>query len=264
MNKIPKKIFYVWGVGEPKRRDVNLCILSWKREMPDYEIIEINEESTKYFDFQKELRNNEYFKAVYKRKMYACATDYIRLKVLYEHGGIYLDTDVFALKSLDEFLNNPAFVGIQGNSEDTDFDWVEPAILGAEKGNLFIKEILDFYENEIMKTSLSILPEIFMLYLDKKYGVKRFPSKERQEIMKLKDITLYPEKYFIPYRLNEEFSYDCITSETYTIHLWGASWNTSLTRFFQINKCKMPMWCIDLIIKCKKIFAMIFKKGLKI
>ena len=153
MAGIPKRIFYVWGAGEKKRRDVNLCMLSWKREMPDFEIIEINENSVEYFNFQEELKKNAYFRAVYERKMYACAADYIRLKVLYEYGGIYLDTDVFALKSLDKFLNEPAFVGIQGNTQDTDYDWVEPAILGAKAGNPFIKEVLDFYENEIMKLS---------------------------------------------------------------------------------------------------------------
>ena len=32
MNDIPKRIFYVWGAGEPKKRDVNLCILTWKQK----------------------------------------------------------------------------------------------------------------------------------------------------------------------------------------------------------------------------------------
>ena len=257
MSGIPKRIFYVWGAEEKKTRDVNLCLLSWRREMPDYEIIEINEKSVEYFDFQKELKNNAYFKAVYDRKMYACATDYIRLKVLYEHGGIYFDTDVFALKSLDEFLDEPAFTGIEGNTVDTDYDWVEPAILGAQKGNAFIKEVLDFYNKEIMHTPLSMLPEIFMIYLKKFYGIDKFPSKQAQEIIKLKDITLYPEKYFIPYRFNQEFHFDCIEPETHTIHLWGASWNNSYVRFFQAHKHKMPLWLIDIVIGIKKIFKKI-------
>ena len=260
MTGIPKRIFYVWGAGEKKRRDVNLCLLSWKREMPDFEIIEINENSVEYFNFQEELKQNVYFKAVYERKMHAFTADYIRLKVLYEHGGIYLDTDVFALKSLDKFLNEPAFVGIQGNTQDTDYDWVEPAILGAKAGNPFIKEVLDFYENEIMKTPLSMIPEIFMIYLKKLYGVEKFSAKREQEIIRLKDITLYPERYFIPYRFNQEFSFDCIEEDTHTIHLWGASWNSSYTRFFQTHKHKMPLWLIDGVIGAKKVFKQIVKE----
>lgn len=252
-NQIPKRIFYVWGVGEKKRRDVNTCLLSWKLAMPDYEIIEINEESKEYFDFQKELKENEYFRIVYERKMYACATDYIRLKVLHDNGGIYLDTDVFAIKNFDEFLDLPAFTGIQGNTQDTDFDWVEPAILGAQKGNLFLKEVLDFYHNEILKTPLSMLPEIFMIYLKKLYGIEKFPTKNKQEIINLKDIALFPERYFIPYRFNQEFSFDCIEADTHAVHLWGGSWNNSYTRFFQRNKHQYPIWFLDLIIKIKKI-----------
>lgn len=259
MSQIPKRIFYVWGAGEKKKRDVNLCILSWKEKMPDYEIIEINEDSVEYFNFQEELKRNKYFKAVYDRKMYACATDYIRLKVLYEHGGIYLDTDVCALKSFDKFLEEPAFTGIEGNTQDTDFDWVEPAILGAQKGNPFLKQIIDFYDNEIMNTPLSMLPEIFMIFLKKNYGIEKFPSKKDQEIIRLKDITLYPEKYFIPYRFNQEFNFECLEEDTHTIHLWGASWNNSYTRFFQKNKHKMPLWLIDFIIQVKKIFKGAFR-----
>ena len=260
MSGIPKRIFYVWGAEEKKPRDVNLCLLSWKREMPDYEIIEINEKSVEYFDFQKELKNNAYFKAVYDRKMYAFVSDYIRLKVLYNHGGIYLDTDVFVLKNLTPFLTEPAFVGIQGNSKDTDYDWVEPAILGAQKGNTFIKAVMDFYDNDIVHTPLAMIPEIVKIYLNKFYGIENFPAKQEQKIIKLKDITLYPEKYFIPYRLNQEFSFKCIEPDTYTIHLWGASWNNSYARFFQTHKHKMPLWLIDFIIYIKKFFKKITRK----
>ena len=113
---IPKRIFYVWGVNDPKKRDVLACMQSWRQNCPDYEIIEINEKSKKYFDFQKELTNNKWFKTVYERKMWAYVADYVRIKTLYENGGIYLDTDVTVIKKFDKFLNDPAFVGMQRNN----------------------------------------------------------------------------------------------------------------------------------------------------
>lgn len=266
MAEIPKRIFYVWGAGEKKKRDVNLCLLSWHMAMPNYEIIEINENSTEYFNFKEELKNNAYFKMVYDRKMYAFIADYVRIKTLYENGGIYLDTDVCALKSLDEFLNEPAFVGIEGNKSEINVEWVEPAILGAQKGNPFLKQILDFYENEIMNTPLFILPDIFMKYLKSNYGITSFPNKNEQKIIKLKDITLYPEKYFIPYRLNEEFNFECIEPETCTMHMWNGSWNDSKIIYFQTHKHKMPLWKLDLVIKLKEIFNLNneVKNGIKI
>ena len=50
---IPKRIFYVWGANEKKPRAVQVCVQTWRQIMPDYEIIEINENNTKYFDFKK-------------------------------------------------------------------------------------------------------------------------------------------------------------------------------------------------------------------
>lgn len=257
-NQIPKRIFYVWGANEAKKRDVNLCMLSWHRTMPDYEIIEINEESKEYFDFQKELQTNKYFKMVYDRKMYAFVSDYIRIKVLFEHGGIYLDTDVCTFKSLDKFLDQPAFVGIQGNKSTIDRDWVEPAILGAKKGNPFLKKILDFYENEIMNTPLFIMPEIFEKFLDEVYGVNSYPNKDEQQIIKLQDITLYPERFFIPYRLNQKFNFECIEEDTHTMHLWNGSWDDKNVIWFQRNKHKMPLWKLDFIIKSRRFLQYFF------
>ena len=53
IHMIPKRIFYVWGAGERKPRDVQVCIQTWRQIMPDYEIIEINENSNQYFDFNE-------------------------------------------------------------------------------------------------------------------------------------------------------------------------------------------------------------------
>ena len=142
---IPKRIFYVWGANESKRRDVNLCILSWREKLPGYEIIEINEESVEYFNFQEELKNNKWFRTVYENKLYAYIADYIRIKVLYNNGGIYFDTDVSVISSINDILENKAFVGIQ-NDTKTHPNILEPAILGAEQYNSILKDILNFYE----------------------------------------------------------------------------------------------------------------------
>lgn len=255
-NQIPKRIFYVWGAGEKKRREVNACLLSWKLAMSDYEIIEINEESKEYFDFQKELEENSWFREMYQRKMYAFVSDYIRVKVLYDNGGIYLDTDVFAIKSLDDFITEPAFVGIQGNYNEIGHEWVEPAILGAQKGNEFLKLIIDFYEKQIWHSPLYVIPDIFKHFLALKYDIKRYPNKEEQKIIKLDNITLYPEEYFIPCRFNQEFTLDKIGQLTYTVHLFNGSWNTPEIRYFLKNKHKYPIPYINFIGFLKRLFRL--------
>ncbi len=234
---IPKRIFYVWGVNDPKKRDVLACMQSWRQVCPNYEIIEINEESKEYFNFEKELSANRWFKTVYERKMWAYVADYIRLKVLYEHGGIYLDTDVTVLKPFDNFLNDPAFVGMQRNNIEQDQDYVEPAILGSQKRNNFIKELIDFYDKGIWEEPIFTMPEIFQKFL-KKANCPLFGAKKDQSKIELENIHIYPEKYFIPFRYQETFTPECVEAETHTIHWFGGSWTDPEIVYFLMNKHK--------------------------
>ncbi len=241
---IPKRIFYVWGANEPKRIDVDLCIKTWKYAMPDYEIIEINENSTEYFNFQEELKNNKWFRAVYVRKMYAYISDYVRIKTLYDNGGIYFDTDVTTIKSFDKFLNEPAFVGLQSD-KNIKHDIVEPAILGAEKGNPFIKDVLEFYNTAIWDLPIYNMPQIFGYCMKKNFGDFPNKPKSKQEIVRYSTISIYPERYFIPFRYCERFVPKCIEEDTHAIHWFGASWVKPEILAFLGNKHKMPIEEID-------------------
>ena len=233
--EIPRRVYYVWGANEPKREEVLKCMRSWEQYLPDYDIVEINDESTKYFNFAHELETNRWFRTVYERKMWAYVADYIRMKALYENGGIYFDTDVSVVKNMDEFLTNTAFVGIQSSSKDGSGDWVEPAICGAQKGNEFIGKIVSFYDKLIWKEPIYTMPHLFDYYL-RDYNIFPFPIKSKQEIIKLPDITLYPERYFIPYRFREEYKPECIEDDTHTIHWWGSSWVKPHIQYFLQNK----------------------------
>ncbi|MGM9586190.1 MAG: glycosyltransferase family 32 protein [Candidatus Limivicinus sp.] len=106
---IPKKIHYCWfGRGE-KPKLAQKCIASWKKYCPDYEIIEWNEDN---FD----LDYNAYTRYCYDNKKWAFLSDFVRLVVVAEYGGLYFDTDVELLKSPDELLQYGAFYGFENNS----------------------------------------------------------------------------------------------------------------------------------------------------
>lgn len=104
---IPKIIHYVWlGRGE-KSEKIKKCIESWRQQMPDYTIKEWNEDNFN-------INYNDFTKQSYDAKQYAFTSDVIRLYALYTEGGIYMDTDVFCYKPLDEFLTNEGFTGFEG------------------------------------------------------------------------------------------------------------------------------------------------------
>ena len=107
---IPKKIHYCWFGGNPLPTIAKKCMESWQKFCPDYEVIcwdEIN----------CDININQFVRQAYDAKKWAFVSDYFRLKIVEEHGGIYLDIDVELLKPLDasrivisnaSLLENPA------------------------------------------------------------------------------------------------------------------------------------------------------------
>ena len=103
---IPKKIHYCWfGRGE-KPALAEKCIQSWKKFCPDYEIVEWNEDNFP-------LDCNGYVRYCYDHKKWAFLSDYVRLAVVKEHGGVYFDTDVELLRSPGSMLKHEAFYSFE-------------------------------------------------------------------------------------------------------------------------------------------------------
>lgn len=134
MKMIPKKIHYCWFGGKELPGDVKKYIDTWKKYCPDYEIIEWNENN---FD----ITENQYCKEAYEAKKWAFVSDYARLKILYENGGIYMDTDVEVCKSLNRFLKYDWFSGFE--SEDR----IPTGTMGACWNSTIIKIFLDDYND---------------------------------------------------------------------------------------------------------------------
>lgn len=173
---INKTIHYVWfGKGE-KNDVIKKCMESWKKYLPDYEIKEWNEDN---FD----INYNVFTKQAYENRKWAFVSDVVRLYALYTEGGIYMDTDVEVFKSLDEFLNEPAFTGFE------EPNYPVCATMGAEKGNPIIKKLLDYYDDKEFseKTNTHIISEILA-----ENGIDR----SKHEVQKTEHISIYPTEYF--------------------------------------------------------------------
>ena len=106
---IPKKLHYCWFGRNEKPKLAKKCIASWNKYCPDYEIIEWNEDN---FD----LDYNGYTRWCYDNRKWAFLSDFVRLVVVAEHGGIYFDTDVELLKKPDELLRYEAVYGFENDA----------------------------------------------------------------------------------------------------------------------------------------------------
>lgn len=134
--KIEKKIHCCWFSGETKPEGYQKCIDSWKRVCPDYEIVEWNSNN---YDCEK----NRFVRQAHEKKKWAFISDYARLDVLYQYGGIYLDMDVELLKPMDPLLQFDAFFS---------FDMQNHIDLGSGfgsiKGNPFLQELMEMYRDK--------------------------------------------------------------------------------------------------------------------
>ena len=212
---IPKIIHYCW-FGHGKMSPLALkCIDSWKRILPDYQIVEWNEDNFN-------LDSYPYAREAYEHRKYAFVADVVRLYALYTVGGIYMDTDVEVLKSFDDFLHHNAFSGYET-------DKVTTGIMASEKGGEWVKHNLDYYEGRhfvLEDGSLDMTVNVVTIY---RYMLELgFRSDNSfQDFPGL--ITIYPRDYFCP-----KSYYDGIvrlTDNTVVIHHFEGSWHSWKDKF---------------------------------
>lgn len=207
---IPKKIHYCWIGGNPLPKSAKKCIASWKKYCPDYEIIEWNETN---YDFTK----NQYMKEALEAKKWGFVPDFARLDIIYQHGGIYLDTDVEIVKSFDPLLKNKGFAGFE-SEENVNFGQG----FGAEPGNKVIKELMDSYEKLRFKNDDGSLNMIASPKLNTdtlvELGLKQDNTK--QELIGC--FSIYPIEYFCPKAYIDGVIRK--TENTFSIHHFDASW----------------------------------------
>lgn len=132
--QIPKTIHYCWFGGKMIPEQYRKWMESWKRLCPDYEIVEWNESN---YDVHK----SKYISQAYEQKKWAFVSDYARIDIINEYGGVYLDTDVELIKNIDELLKNNAFCGFESNR------YVAYGLgFGSKKNNLILDEIKHYYD----------------------------------------------------------------------------------------------------------------------
>lgn len=131
---IPKVIHYCWFGKNKKSKVINECIESWKTYCPDYEIVEWNENN---FD----INCIPYVKEAYLDKKWAFVSDYARLFIIYNYGGIYLDTDVLLHRDLNELLKYDCWLA------SDDVRYINTGLgFGAVSKHPLIGEVMRAYE----------------------------------------------------------------------------------------------------------------------
>lgn len=194
--------------------------------MPDYIIKCWDGDS---FDFD----SIPFVKEAMAEKKYASASDYIRLYALYNHGGIYLDSDVLVKKPFDFFLNNEFFCGTEAYYVAKTLHFrMEAAIMGATKGHPFIKECMTYYQTNNFSIEYAsgkiVMPDIISKFAHN-YGYKY----DNQEQI-ISDIRVFPTSFFTN-TLHKDTS---DPYNLYAIHQNAGSWIDYSDRGWLFRFCK--------------------------
>lgn len=206
--QIPKIIHYCWFGLKDKPPIVQKCINSWKTKLPDYEIKEWNENNFDVFIHKFTAR-------AYEIKNFAYVSDYVRLHVLKEYGGFYLDTDTEIIKSLNSLLEHESVWGFEEKN------YIATSFIGAKPNNELICEFIDYYNGVEWQDETRNIKEftnvIVISRLLESKGILLNGHHQQINVA-----TIYPQEYFSPYDYINCYMKD--TDNTYAIHHFYKSW----------------------------------------
>ena len=235
---IPKIIHYCWFGRNPLPMSVEHYIKTWKKHLPDYKIIEWNEDN---FD----VNICRFTREAYEMKKYAFVSDFARIYILYHHGGLYLDTDVEMLKSFDQFMQNDFFMGYESDTQ------LGTSVIGSISGHPLLKSILSHYENSafiVDGDKLNATPNtviISKLFREKGYSMDN-------KLFKKNGIAFYPTDYFSPLILSTNRLK--VTTNTYSIHHFTGTWapryyliERAFWRLLHVKNLKICLRLVNLI-----------------
>lgn len=204
---IPKKIHYCWFGPNPMSEMELKCLESWKKFLPDYEIIKWSDDILPKLD-------NPYLKQAWEAKKWAFVSDYVRLYALLTEGGIYMDTDEEVRKPLDEFMEHDFFIGSQRSGSCRN---ISPALIGTVPNSEIVKNLISAYDNEPFikedgSYNMTTNPVFFARVMKEKYGLDDvFVTKDRLKITD--NAYIYPYYYFAT-----------DNKDAYAVHHYAGNW----------------------------------------
>lgn len=223
-SNIPKVIHYCWFGRRPLPKSALRCIDSWKKFLPGYEIKRWDEDNFNVHEIA-------YTSQAYSLGKYAFVSDYARLKILFDYGGIYFDTDVELINTIDDIVSASPFMGIESlqliNGKAS--IGINPGLgFGASAGMPFLGELVDNYSKlrfiaangELnLKTIVQYTTELM-----EKDGLL-----QQNLLQHCGGFNIYPIDFFNPkdMRTGKVF----ITQYTRSIHHFDDSWHTPWERF---------------------------------
>lgn len=243
---IPKIIHYCWFGRNEMPEKIVYCIGTWKKYCPDYTFMLWNEDNY-------DITCNKYIEQAYENKKWAFVSDFVRLDVVYQYGGIYLDTDVELIKELETLRKYQAFMAVE-----RDLNIATGLGFGAVAKNQIIKELRDIYLGVSFveangELNLTACPVYTTDYFKRKGYIKN------NVIQKMESVYILSSDFFCPldYKTGKMHQ----TDNTYGIHWYAETWVPREDRTIHLNEWKIYKIFPE---KSAQIICKIYRNGFRL
>jgi len=209
--KIPKVIHQIHLGSKPLSNQELKWQKTWKDHNPDWEFIFWDDEALKSID----IINKKYLDDC---DNYSMKSDILRFDILYQFGGLYIDTDFECLKPLDPFFDNRDFIVCRQNPNGPS---ICGAFFAATQYNSLVRKLLDgIPQRSITHKGKHCVAKYGPTYItdiiDENYGQEFKYSKA------------FEPKYVYPFMWNKKHStkddLNKIYPQAYAAHWWNTSW----------------------------------------
>jgi mannosyltransferase OCH1-like enzyme len=210
--RIPKLLHYVWVGGSPIPSRFRKNIRSWQRHNPSFEIKLWNESNINL--------SEPFIQEALRQRAWAKLSDFVRLLVVEQYGGIYLDTDVEVCRPFDDLLTCGCFFGVQSHRDED--DPVCNAVFGALPHHPFIRQVIDAFPVSTTQDLYCVGtgPELVSALL----LARGLPRRSNIRIC-VSGVDIFPPVAFYPYHWMENFTPARVTPDTFAVHHWDMSWH---------------------------------------
>ena len=204
-SKIPKILHFIWLGENQFPYQYYLFLNSWLQNYPDYIFCFWNEDNLIQL-FNQEIFNNSL--------TYAQKSDIARYEILYHYGGIYVDSDFYNIKNIENLLND---INLFSGYESDDF--IAIGLMGFEKNNSFLKKlILNIELNYHLYNSKNIPNQTGPVYFTNFYT---------NFISDFNNYKFFEPPLFYNYSFQNKINNQPIifNDNNYCYHSWGYSWD---------------------------------------
>lgn len=214
---IPKIIHQIW-IG-PKQAPIKFMD-TWKNKNPEFTYIRWNEEEIKTRLLKLKLTDK-----IDEIEELCGKADILRLEILYNYGGIYIDADSICIEPLDDtILKTKAFAGYE--NEEIRKGLISNGTMGFPPKHPLVKKAIEWIENNdisIKKTGKRSWMTVGPVLLTKLYDTGEY-----------KDVTIFPSYFFLPIHYTGKEYYG--HGKVYAYQEWGSS----KQNYEIMNKINLP------------------------